>query len=240
MIMNEQSSNESLANEQLKIILQTALMVAGEPLTVERLAQLFEEPQRPALSTLRDCLTELTQEQAELGTQSGLQLVELASGYCWQAKTWLVPWLKKLWEERPTRYSRALLETLALIAYRQPITRAEIEEVRGVAVSSALVKTLLEREWIRIVGHRDVPGKPALYATTRQFLDHFNLKNLGELPPLTEFHDPEKMNIQLAVALEEPEPSPEIIALETIATDLNPEFREEAEETEEQVEEAIS
>src|SRR5690606_10035661 len=114
--------------------------------------------------------------------QRGFELKEVASGYRFQVATAMAPWVSRLWEERPQRYSRALLETLALIAYRQPITRGDIEEIRGVAVSSNIVKTLLEREWIRVVGHKDVPGRPAMYATTRKFLDYFNLKNLDDLP----------------------------------------------------------
>src|SRR5690554_4573769 len=123
----------------------------------------------------------------------GYELVEVASGYRFQVRSEYAPWASRLWEERPQRYSRALLETLAIIAYRQPITRGEIEDIRGVAVSTNIVKTLMEREWIRVVGHKDVPGRPAMYATTRQFLDHFNLTSLAELPPLAELREPSEV-----------------------------------------------
>ena len=166
----------------LKQIIECALLAAGEPLNIARLQQLFETETCPSVETFQHALAELAQEVS----QRGLQLKEVASGYCLQIQPTMQPWISKLWEKRPPRYSRALLETLALIAYRQPVTRAEIEDVRGVAVSTDVIKKLIEREWIRIVGHRDVPGKPALYATTRQFLDYFNLKTLSELPPLAE------------------------------------------------------
>lgn len=169
-----------MTNEQLKRIFEGAIMASGQPMSVERLTELFDEEQRPAKETVRAILAELAQDYAH----HSIELKELASGFTFQVKAEYAPWIGKIWEERPGRYSRALLETLALIAYRQPITRAEIEEIRGVAVSSHIIKTLQEREWIRIVGYRDVPGKPGLYATTRQFLDHFNLKTLDELPPL--------------------------------------------------------
>ena len=169
-------------NEQLKNILEAAIMAAGQPITLERLANIFEEHERPDVALIRQLLVEV----AALYADHSLQLKELASGYSFQVKAEYAPWLSRLWEERPARYSRALLETLALIAYRQPITRGEIEDIRGVSVSSQIMKTLQEREWIRIVGYRDLPGKPGLYATTRQFLDHFNLKSLDELPTLAE------------------------------------------------------
>ncbi|HBO14018.1 MAG TPA: SMC-Scp complex subunit ScpB, partial [Halieaceae bacterium] len=127
----------------------------------------------------------------------GFELREVASGFRFQVRQNLGPWVARLWHERPPKYSRALLETLALIAYRQPITRGEIEEIRGVAVSSNIIKTLHEREWIRVVGHRDVPGRPAMYATTRQFLDYFNLKSLDQLPALAEIRDLETLNAEL-------------------------------------------
>lgn len=168
--------------EHLKNLIEAALLAAGEPLTVERLLTLFADEERPAAEEIRTVLATLRDECAA----RGIELVEVGSGFRFQVRQELSPWLARLWEERPPRYSRALFETLALIAYRQPITRGEIEEVRGVAVSSTIVKTLLEREWVRIVGHRDVPGKPALYGTTRQFLDHFNLSSLDQLPPLSE------------------------------------------------------
>jgi len=170
-----------MTNEQLKRIFEGAIMASGQPMSIERLIELFDEEQQPSKETVREILMELAQDYAN----HSIELKELASGFTFQVKAEYSPWISKIWEERPGRYSRALLETLALIAYRQPITRAEIEDIRGVAVSSHIIKTLQEREWVRIVGYRDVPGKPGLYATTRQFLDHFNLKTLDELPPLT-------------------------------------------------------
>lgn len=171
-------------SEQLKPILESALLAAGEPVSIERLRDLFteEEAQRPTLAVLRDTLAELNNDCQ----QRGIELKELASGFCFQAKAEYAPWVRRLWNEVRPRYTRALLETLAVIAYRQPITRGEIEDIRGVSVSSNIVKTLLDREWIRVVGQREVPGKPSLYATTKQFLDYFNLKSLEELPVLTE------------------------------------------------------
>lgn len=166
--------------QSLARILEGALMAAGQPVPLERLAHLFPEQERPAASEIRDALTELS----SVYTNRAIELKELASGYCFQVRSDLSPWVSRLWDERPPRYSRALLETLALIAYRQPVTRAEIEDIRGVSVSSQIMKTLLEREWVRVVGCRDVPGKPSLYATTKQFLDYFGLKSLDELPEI--------------------------------------------------------
>lgn len=167
---------------RLDEILEAALLAAGEPLSVERLEGLFDEHERPPRRELREAL-------AELGVRlesTALELLESASGYQVRIRQRLSPWVSRLWDERPQRYSRALLETLALIAYRQPVTRGDIEEVRGVAVSSSIMRTLSERGWIRVVGQRDVPGRPAVYATTRQFLDDFGLKTLDALPPLHE------------------------------------------------------
>ena len=169
----------------LKNIIEAALMAADGPMTVNQLATLFDEKERPQAKLVRDVLKEL---QTECNPR-GVELKEVASGFRYQAKQDYSPWLKKLWEERPPRYSRALMETLVLIAYRQPITRAEIEEIRGVAVSSQIIKTLAEREWIKVVGHRDAPGKPALLGSTKEFLDYFNLKDLNELPTLAEIRD---------------------------------------------------
>lgn len=178
---------------QLKRILEGALLAAGEALSLERLGTLFPDEERPENSEFREALTELQGEYAE----RGIELKEVASGWRYQVRQELGPWVSRLWDERPQRYSRALLETLALIAYRQPITRGEIEQIRGVSVSSHIVKTLLEREWVRVAGHRDVPGRPALFVTTRQFLDAFNLKSLAELPSLSEIRDLEDINVEL-------------------------------------------
>lgn len=183
--------------EKMQSILEAALMVAGEPLTVAALQNLFADDQRPTAAEVRTMLAAI----ASRHEQSGIELKEVASGYRLQAKAELSPWLAKLWAERTPRYSRAFLETLAIIAYRQPITRAEIEEIRGVTVSSHIIKTLLEREWVRIVGYRDLPGKPAVLGTTKNFLDHFNLKSLTDLPSLTEFRELEAQEAGLQVEL---------------------------------------
>ncbi|MDO7897135.1 SMC-Scp complex subunit ScpB [Pseudomonas citrulli] len=170
---------------ELVPLLEAFLLASGKPQSMERLFELFEEGERPEPAVFKKAL-------ALLGKSCegrAFELKEVASGYRLQIREKFAPWVGRLWEERPQRYSRAMLETMALIAYRQPITRGEIEDVRGVAVNSHIVKTLLEREWIRVVGYRDVPGKPAMFATTKAFLDHFNLKNLDDLPPLAELRE---------------------------------------------------
>lgn len=174
-------------------IIEGALLAAGKPLTVAQLAELFEEHERPDAEDIRTALGTIAQRCED----RGFELHEVASGFRFQVRQSLSPWVGRLWHERPQKYSRALLETMALIAYRQPITRGEIEEIRGVAVSSNIIKTLHEREWVRVVGHRDVPGRPAMYATTRQFLDYFNLKTLDQLPALAEIRDLETLNAEL-------------------------------------------
>ena len=179
--------------QQLKRILEGALMAAGEALSLERLGQLFLEDERPSNAELRSALKEIVADFEG----RGFELKEVASGWRFQVRDDLSTWISRLWEEKPARYSRALLETLALIAYRQPVTRGEIEDVRGVSVSSNIIRTLLEREWVRVVGHRDVPGRPAMYATTKTFLDYFNLKTLDELPVLSEIRDLDKINAEL-------------------------------------------
>jgi segregation and condensation protein B len=182
-----------MAETGLVQIIEGALLAAGKALSVAQLAELFEEHERPDNAAIREALKAV----AERCDDRGFELQEVASGFRFQVRQGLSPWVARLWQERPQKYSRALLETLALIAYRQPITRGEIEEIRGVAVSSNIVKTLHEREWIRVVGHRDVPGRPAMYATTRQFLDYFNLKNLDQLPALAEIRDLDTLNAEL-------------------------------------------
>ncbi|WP_116368696.1 SMC-Scp complex subunit ScpB [Parahaliea mediterranea] len=177
-------------------IIEGALLAAGRALSVAQIGELFEEHERPDNAAIREALASV----AERCEERGFELQEVASGFRFQVRQELSPWVARLWQERPQKYSRALLETLALIAYRQPITRGEIEEIRGVAVSSNIIKTLHEREWIRVVGHRDVPGRPAMYATTRQFLDYFNLKNLDQLPALAEIRDLETLNAELGFA----------------------------------------
>jgi segregation and condensation protein B len=171
--------------DRLKQIAEAILLAAGRPLTLDQLLALFEEHERPERAELREALEAL---EGDFDGR-GIELAQVASGYRIQVKDAMQPWVSRLWEEKPARYSRALLETLALIAYRQPITRGEIEEVRGVSVSTSIMKTLQEREWVRVVGHREVPGHPAMYGTTREFLDYFNLKSLDELPSLAELRD---------------------------------------------------
>lgn len=170
---------------ELAPLLEAFLLASGKPQSMERLFELFEEGERPEPPVFKKAL-EILRKSCD---GRAFELKEVASGYRLQIREKFSPWVGRLWEERPQRYSRAMLETMALIAYRQPITRGEIEDVRGVAVNSHIVKTLLEREWIRIVGYRDVPGKPAMFATTKAFLDHFNLKNLDDLPPLAELRE---------------------------------------------------
>ena len=170
---------------ELAPLLEAFLLASGKPQSLERLFEMFEEGERPEPPVFKKAL-ELLRKSCD---GRAFELKEVASGYRLQIREKFSPWVGRLWEERPQRYSRAMLETMALIAYRQPITRGEIEDVRGVAVNSHIVKTLLEREWIRVVGYRDVPGKPAMFATTKGFLDHFNLRNLDDLPPLAELRE---------------------------------------------------
>lgn len=182
--------------ELLKRIIEAAILAAGNPLTPAQLLGLFENGETVSHDDIARALESL---QADCQDR-GIELVEVASGFRYQVRQDVHPWVARLWTEKPSRYSRALLETLALIAYRQPITRAEIEQIRGVGVSTHIVKTLEEREWIRVVGHRDVPGKPALFGTTRGFLDYFNLKSLDELPSLSEIRDIEDLDPQLTLS----------------------------------------
>ena len=179
--------------DRIRCITEAALLAAGKPLSLDQLRELFDEGDRPTRQVMEHVLVLL--EQSCEGR--GFELKKVASGYRLQVREEFAPWVGRLFEEKPQRYSRALLETLALIAYRQPITRGEIEEIRGVTVSSNIIRTLLEREWVRVVGHRDVPGRPAMYATTRQFLDYFNLTGLDELPPLSEVRDLEEIGREI-------------------------------------------
>ncbi len=171
----------------LASLIEAFLLASGKPQSLERLYELFEEAERPAPTVFRKALDVL----GKSCNGRAFELKEVATGYRLQIRETYAPWVGRLWEERPQRYSRAMLETMALIAYRQPITRGEIEDVRGVAVNSNIIKTLIEREWIRIVGYREVPGRPAMFATTKAFLDHFNLKSLDELPALAELREME-------------------------------------------------
>jgi segregation and condensation protein B len=179
--------------QQLKHILEAALLAADEPLSQARLAGLFPEDERPSNADIGMALEAIAESCAD----RGVELKEVASGFRLQVKTDLQPWVARLWTDKPQKYSRAMLETLSLIAYRQPITRGEIESVRGVSLSSNIIRSLQEREWIRIVGHRDVPGKPALFGTTRAFLDYFDLASLDELPTLAEIKDMDTLEPEL-------------------------------------------
>jgi len=176
-------------------IVEAALLASSQPLSLAQLLALFPEEAPPPTGSVERALESLREESP----QRGVELVEVASGFRFQVRSEVQPWVARIWAERQTRYSRALLETLALIAYRQPITRGEIEQIRGVAVSTNIIKTMEEREWIRVVGHRDVPGKPALFGTTRGFLDYFGLKSLDQLPPLTELNELPDFEPQLAL-----------------------------------------
>lgn len=191
----------------LKQIIEGAILASESPLSLDNLTALFEfDP--PSRQDVKQALEVIA---AECGDR-GFELRQLASGYRFQVKQDYADWVGRLWEERPQRYTRALLETLALIAYKQPITRGDIEEVRGVTVSTNIIRSLLEREWIRVVGHRDVPGRPAMYATTKHFLDYFNLSSLDELPTLSEIRDLDDMESRLA--LDEP-----LIEMKTLTLD---------------------
>jgi len=186
-------------SSKLKHIVEAALLAAGRPLSLEQLQALFTEHERPERADLKAAIEALATEYED----RPISVVEVASGWRIQIREEMSPWLSRLWQDRPARYSRALLETLALIAYRQPITRGEIEDIRGVSVSSNIMRTLMERGWVRIVGHRDVPGRPGMYATTREFLDYFGLKKLDELPPLAEIRDLDSINVELDLGLTE-------------------------------------
>ena len=178
---------------EIKYFIEAALLAAGRPLSVDQLQNLFDGRMTPEKSEIRAAIAALGLDYEPRGIAIG----EVASGFRLQIKSTMADRLQKLWEERPPRYSRALFETLALVAYRQPITRGEIEEVRGVSVSSNIIRTLIEREWVRVVGHRDVPGRPEMFGTTKGFLDYFGLKRLDDLPPLADLADWESLRVQL-------------------------------------------
>jgi len=188
-----------MSESHVRNVVEAALLAAGQPLPLAELARLFAEGARPSSQQLQAALAALEKEYAG----RGIELKHTAGGYRIQVRRELAAEISRLWPERAVRYSRALLETLALIAYRQPITRAEIEAVRGVAVNPNIVRTMIERNWVRVVGHRDVPGHPELLGTTREFLDYFGLKSLEELPPLAELRALGDINLQLALAGEE-------------------------------------
>nr|WP_223296764.1 SMC-Scp complex subunit ScpB [Thiorhodovibrio frisius] len=177
---------KSASEPDLKQVVEGALLAAGGPLSVERLLALYGEDEQPPREAVLAALGALEQDYAG----RGIEVMQVAGGYRIQVRAEVAPRVARLWDEKPTRYSRALLETLALIAYRQPITRGEIEDIRGVSVSTQIIRTLQERDWVRVVGHRDVPGRPALYTTTKTFLDYFGLISLNDLPPLAALREP--------------------------------------------------
>ncbi len=180
-------------SQQIKLIVEGALLAAGRALSLQELGSLFDPNGRPSHTQFREVLAQIDEDCKD----RAFELRQVGSGFRFQVRQQLGTWVSRLWEEKPARYSRALLETLALVAYRQPITRAEIEDVRGVAVSTKIIKTLLERQWVKVVGHRDTPGRPAMYATTRDFLDYFSLKSLGELPSLADIKEITSLNREL-------------------------------------------
>ncbi len=189
----------------VKNVIEAALLAAGRPLTMDELVSVFDERDGSNAEEVRGALAALT---ADYETR-GLELLEVASGYRIQIRAGVAEPVSRLWQERPAKYSRALLETLALVAYRQPITRGEIEQIRGVAVNPHIIKTLLERSWIRVVGHRDVPGKPELLGTTREFLDYFSLKKLDDLPTLAQLKELEDLRVQLSLPGADPQAAAE-------------------------------
>ncbi|MGE0371419.1 MAG: SMC-Scp complex subunit ScpB [Gammaproteobacteria bacterium] len=226
----------------IKDIIEAALLCADQPLNLERLAGLFDEDARPAPEEIRTALDELAREWGD----RTLELKEVSSGFRLQVRQRFAPWVGRLAEERAPRYSRALLETLALIVYRQPITRAGIEEIRGVSVSTHIIRTLMEREWIRVVGYRDVPGKPALYGTTRKFLDYFNIQSLSDLPALADIRpiDHLQKELDLAAAANAAESSaPDagaLYAMEPAMNDAGPDAAEEDEAEARETAEALN
>jgi segregation and condensation protein B len=188
-------------DQYVKNVIEAALLAAGRPLTMDELVSVFDERDGSNAEEVRAAIAALT---ADYETR-GLELLEVASGYRIQIRAGVAEPVSRLWQERPAKYSRALLETLALVAYRQPITRGEIEQIRGVAVNPNIIKTLLERSWIRVVGHRDVPGKPELLGTTREFLDYFSLKKLDDLPTLAQLKELEDLRVQLTLPGADPQ-----------------------------------
>jgi len=210
-------------HQYVKNVVEAALLAAGRPLALEELMSVFDERDGSISEEVKGAIAALTEEYAT----RGLELLEVASGFRIQIRAAVAQPVARLWQERPAKYSRALLETLALIAYRQPITRGEIEQIRGVAVNPNIIKTLHERNWIRVVGHRDVPGKPELLGTTREFLDYFSLKKLDDLPTLAQLKELEDLRVQLtlpgadAEVLTDPQVAPEAAADLDAATDLD-------------------
>ncbi len=229
---------------EVKYFIEAALLAAGRPLSIDQLKGLFDGRMAPDKAVIRQAIAALNEDYE----QRGIVVSEVASGFRMQIKAPMADRLQKLWEERPPRYSRALFETLALIAYRQPITRGEIEEVRGVSVSSNIVRQLLERDWVRVVGHRDVPGRPAMFGTTKVFLDYFGLKKLDDLPPLADLSDWESLRVQLDLPeVEDPSDtdaaeSAEVVAdvvMQAAANDLPVVFPEGHAERDDEIEELV-
>lgn len=183
--------------DAVKNILEASILAASKPLSVDQLMALFGDTEKPERAMIREALGVLQEDYQGRGAE----LVEVASGFRLQVNTKYTPWVSRLWQERPPKYSRALLETMAIIAYRQPTTRGDVEQIRGVAVSTTIIRTLEERGWIRVLGHRDVPGRPAMYGTTKEFLDYFGLKKLDELPSLAEIRDLDSMNVEMELEL---------------------------------------
>lgn len=196
-----------MENQTLKSICEAAILAAGEPVSIERLLDLFSLEEQPTKSNLKKILSELSEDYQD----RGIQLKQLASGYCFQTASALNAWVKRLWPEKSARYSRAFLETLSIIAYKQPVTRGDIEAIRGVSVNPNIVKTLLEQEWIQVVGQREVLGRPNLYATSRLFLDHFGLKELADLPPFPLPQMTEPLEISLSADSEAKDTSLDIL-----------------------------
>ncbi len=238
----EEDGSSNLSQIKLKEIIEAALMAAGKPLSIDRISKLFLQDEQPERADVRKALESLSNDYAN----RPIELLETGAGFRINVRSEYATWVSRLWEERPPKYSRALLETLSLIAYRQPITRGEIEDVRGVSVSSSIIKTLMERHWIKEVGHRDVPGKPALLATTKEFLNYFGLKTLGDLPTLSEIKDLDSINRELDLEEpngfgddqeseeeredETPEQDAEVVKLE-ISQDNSPDVEDEKEAT---------
>ena len=237
---------------KLKNILEAVLLASERTLTVVQMEGLFElDEERPTRDEIRQALHEMEEDYRT----RGYELKQVASGYRLQVKQEFSTWVGRLWEEKPARYTRALLETMALIAYRQPITRGEIEEVRGVSVSSNIIKTLLERDWIKVLGHKDVPGKPTLYGTTKEFLDYFNLKKLDELPTLAEIRDLDSIHPELELdedardestgeGSEGDDEAPEAVADESVDAqsadiDTDPDLADTANETASEIEDEV-
>jgi segregation and condensation protein B len=212
-------------HQYVKNVVEASLLAAGRPLTMEELTGVFDERDGSIAEEVKSAIAALTEEYET----RGLELLEVASGYRVQIRAAVAPPVARLWQERPQKYSRALLETLALIAYRQPITRGEIEQIRGVAVNPNIIKTLHERNWIRVVGHRDVPGKPELLGTTREFLDYFSLKKLDDLPTLAQLKELEDLRVQLTL----PGADAEVLTEPETALDAAADVEPQAEDDEE-------